>query len=137
MDGITGLKMIYLPENKGLGNALRVALENCSNELVARMDSDDISSPIRFQVQLDAFKQDSQLDIVGGSITEFVDDPSNITGERPVHLTDSEIMFRSCIKRQRCKRQVGIRTGIVMKTIFFGLGCLKQIVSLQMCRMHL
>ena len=84
-------KTIYLPQNKGLGNALKEALANCSNNLVARMDSDDISAPYRFEKQLGIFVEDQDVDIVGGSITEFVGEPDNITGERQVELTDSEI----------------------------------------------
>ena len=40
-----------MPENKGLGNALKVAVENCSYELIARMDSDDIAVENRFEQQ--------------------------------------------------------------------------------------
>ena len=37
-------KVIRLPENKGHGEARRVGLNNCSNELVALIDADDISA---------------------------------------------------------------------------------------------
>lgn len=84
-------KPIYLPQNKGLGNALKEALSHCSNNLVARMDSDDISAPYRFREQLNVFANNQDVDIVGGSITEFVGSPDNITGERQVALTDAEI----------------------------------------------
>lgn len=92
-------KPVYLPQNKGLGNALKEALANCSNNLVARMDSDDISAPYRFGKQLEVFTADPDVDIVGGSITEFVGSSDNITGERQVELTDTEIkkdMHRRC-----------------------------------------
>lgn len=82
---------IYLPENKGLGNALRVALENASHELVARMDSDDVSYPLRFQKQLAIFSSDKSVDIVGGDITEFVDEENDMIGKRTVYSTDEEI----------------------------------------------
>lgn len=91
MAEVIAFKPIYLPQNKGLGNALKEALANCSNNLVARMDSDDISFPYRFERQLDVFANDPNVDIVGGSITEFVGSPENISGERQVELTDSEI----------------------------------------------
>lgn len=91
MDRAIDFKPIYLPQNKGLGNALKEALSNCSNNLVARMDSDDISAPYRFKMQLEAFECNQDVDIVGGSITEFIGSPDNITGERQVKLIDSEI----------------------------------------------
>ena len=42
---------IYLNQNMGHGNARRIALEHCRNELVALMDADDISKPNRFAIQ--------------------------------------------------------------------------------------
>lgn len=84
-------KTIYLPTNEGHGNARRRSLEECSNELVALMDADDVSYPNRFAEQLHLFKMNPDLDICGGQITEFVGDESNIIGRREVKLNDSEI----------------------------------------------
>lgn len=92
-------KPIYLPQNKGLGNALKEALANCTNNLVARMDSDDISAPFRFEKQLSVFANDSDVDIVGGNITEFVGFPDHIIGERQVELSDFAIKSDM---RKRC-----------------------------------
>lgn len=36
---------VYLPENIGTGAALNIGITHCRNELVAKMDSDDISHP--------------------------------------------------------------------------------------------
>ena len=38
------------------------------------MDSDDISIPTRFEEQLSYFNYYKNIDIVGGDITEFIDD---------------------------------------------------------------
>ena len=83
--------IIRLPQNGGLGNALRLAVEKAKYELIARMDSDDISMPERFEKQLACFEQDPQLSIVGGTISEFIDCPDNIVGQRVCPLTDAEI----------------------------------------------
>ncbi|MBP0969334.1 MAG: glycosyltransferase [Oscillospiraceae bacterium] len=91
MDHRTRLKVIRLKKNSGLGNALRTALENSSYGLVARMDSDDISLPDRFGLQLRAFAENNSADVVGGYISEFVGDPGNITGIRTVELEDAQI----------------------------------------------
>lgn len=40
------LHVLRLPQNSGLGNALNEGLKICKNELVARMDSDDINGRI-------------------------------------------------------------------------------------------
>ncbi|MBR0348933.1 MAG: glycosyltransferase [Clostridia bacterium] len=84
-------KVIRLPENKGHGEARRVGLNNCSNELVALMDADDISAEDRFEKQLAMFESDSKLTIVGGNITEFVGTPDNIVEARVVKSDDASI----------------------------------------------
>lgn len=83
--------IIRFSENRGHGEARRAGLEACEFELVALMDADDISTPDRFEKQIKLFKQDSQLSIVGGNITEFVDNPENIVGKRIVPEDDHEI----------------------------------------------
>lgn len=83
-------KVIRFEENQGHGNARRAGLEACTNELVAIMDADDISAPNRFEKQLEAFGN-NELAIVGGNITEFIDEPENIVGQRTVPSEDSEI----------------------------------------------
>ena len=84
-------KTIRLEKNAGLGNALRLAVENCSYELIARMDSDDISLPDRFENQLKFFENDSDLDVLSGDITEFIDDEGNIVGLRSVPVSNDEV----------------------------------------------
>jgi len=83
--------VIRLPQNKGLGKALKWAVEVSSNELVARMDSDDISFAERFERQLQYFDEHPEIDIVGGDITEFIGDEDNVVGKRLVPKKDSEI----------------------------------------------
>lgn len=83
--------IIRLPQNKGLGNALKIAVENASNDLIARMDSDDVSVANRFEQQLSFFEKHPETDIVGGDITEFIGEEKNIVGKRAVPKTDSEI----------------------------------------------
>lgn len=90
-EATNSFKVIRLKENRGLGNALKLAVENCSNELVARMDSDDVSLPTRFEEQLSYFEMFPEIDIVGGDITEFIGEESNVVGKRVVPKTNEEI----------------------------------------------
>lgn len=83
--------IIWLSTNEGLGNALKVAIDNCRNELIARMDSDDISLPNRFEQQLKLFEKDTAIDVVGGDITEFIDFENNIVAKRKVPINDIDI----------------------------------------------
>lgn len=64
-------KIISLGENRGLGKALNIGLQHCTYDLVARMDTDDISKPERFKEQIEVFKKNSKLDVVGSWIEEF------------------------------------------------------------------
>ncbi len=83
-------QIIRLKEQKGLGNALYQGLSFCKNELVARMDSDDISVPDRCRMQLEAFRA-KDIDLAGGNITEFTADISKPGAQRQVPETDGEI----------------------------------------------
>lgn len=100
------LKIIYLPENQGHGNARRISVLHCSNELVALMDADDISLKNRFELQLAKFKSVRKVDVVGGQITEFIDQPENITGKRIVPKRDDEI--KSFMKKRCPMNQVSV-----------------------------
>lgn len=88
--------VIRLQQNGGLGNALKIAVDSARNEIIARMDSDDIALQTRFEEQLKLFKENPDLDIVGGDISEFVDTDENIVAYRKVPKSDSEI--KECIK---------------------------------------
>lgn len=83
----------YLPleQNSGLGNALRYGLTHCRNELVGRMDADDISVSDRFERQLEFMNDNPDTDIVGGNIAEFLHEPNEIVDYRLVPQTHEEI----------------------------------------------
>jgi len=85
------LHIIRLEKNGGLGNALRLGVENAKYGIVARMDSDDICLHDRFEKQLAYMETHLDCDIVGGQMTEFIDSPDNIVGRREVPLTNEEI----------------------------------------------
>lgn len=83
--------VIKLKKNVGLGLALNEGIKKCRNELIARMDADDISEPTRCEKQLKRFKADSALDIVGCPVEEFSGTIDNVVGYRNVPLTNEEI----------------------------------------------
>ncbi len=85
------MHIIRLEKNGGLGNALRLGVENAKNDIIARMDSDDICMPDRFEKQLAYLEAHPECDIVGGQMTEFIDTSDNIVGRREVPLTNEEI----------------------------------------------
>lgn len=65
------LIIIKNEDNLGLTKSLNIGVEFCKGDFIARMDSDDISSPNRFKLQTDFLLSNPDIDIVGGSIKEF------------------------------------------------------------------
>ena len=83
--------LIRLEQNGGLGNALKLGVEVAKYDIVARMDSDDICLPNRFELQLKYLMEHPETDIVGGQMTEFIGGSDNIVGTRVVPCTNAEI----------------------------------------------
>ena len=64
LEGI--MTIVPITINQGLAKALNEGLKYCQYNLVARMDSDDISLPDRFLKQINYFKINKNIDILGG-----------------------------------------------------------------------
>ena len=93
------LKVYPLEKNGGLGPALNYGLSKCSNELIARMDSDDFSAPDRCEKLLNIFKEDYSYDCVGSFEVEFENDLDDVVAIHKVPETSDEIdkfMLRRC-----------------------------------------
>lgn len=86
------LSVIELQNNVGLGEALNIGLSNCKYDLIARMDSDDISLPERFRNQIDFFYNNPDIDILGSYISEFDNHEGVETSVRFVPITHQEII---------------------------------------------
>ncbi len=85
--------------NLGLGPALAKGIENSKNELIARMDSDDYVVSTRCERQLEKFREDPKLEMVGSYEAEFVDDIDNVISIHRVPSENDEIerfMHRRC-----------------------------------------
>ena len=78
------VREIRCAENRGLGIALSVGVPECAYELIARMDTDDISREDRFEKQLKLFAEYPELDICGSDIAEFEGSKENIVSRRKV-----------------------------------------------------
>lgn len=85
------LKIVRLEKNMGLGAALNVGLKECSYPLVARMDSDDISLPDRFEKQIQAFEADKDLSVLGGAIREIDSESKEEVSFRRLPQSDAEL----------------------------------------------
>lgn len=85
------IKIIRLPENIGLGNALNEGLKCCSNKWIFRMDTDDVCLPDRFKKQLDYINSHPNIVLLGTQVTEFGEFMNGIIGIKRVPLLKSEI----------------------------------------------
>lgn len=65
LSSYSGIDYLSLPVNRGLSFALNAGLTICRNELVARMDTDDICHPERFRRQIEYIMQNPMIDVVG------------------------------------------------------------------------
>jgi glycosyltransferase involved in cell wall biosynthesis len=84
-------KTIPLEYNLGLGDALNIGLQNCSYEIVARMDTDDIARNDRFEKQLGVFES-SDIDICSSWVGEFDNDENKIVSYRKLPQNHEEIV---------------------------------------------
>ena len=86
------LDVVRLAKNSGLGNALNVGITYCKNELVARMDSDDIAYPDRCEKQINVFNARPEVSICSGIVEEFTADPNMVDARRVPPETNAEIV---------------------------------------------
>lgn len=85
------VKVIGYSKNKGLGFALNYGLKHCSNEIVFRVDGDDVSRTDRFSIQYSLLISNPHLSIVGGQIEEFDKSPGDIGRLRTVPISSADI----------------------------------------------
>ena len=86
------LQVIRLEKNGGLGNALNIGIKYCKNELIARMDSDDISRKDRCEKQLTVFRERQEISICSGIVEEFITNTHEIDAKRVPPETQDEIL---------------------------------------------
>lgn len=88
---VAPLKVVALDQNQGLGRALQAGLQQCSCELVARMDSDDLAKPERFERQIRFMEEHPDAAVAGSWIEEFIGSPENIVSERRLPTSPEEL----------------------------------------------
>lgn len=92
------LTVVRLEKNMGLGNALNEGIRHCRNELVARMDSDDIACLDRCEKQVAVFNEHPEVSICSGTILEFSETPED--ADRRRMLPEGNEAIREFAKRR-------------------------------------
>lgn len=89
------ITFVQLSQNVGLGKALQIGLEYCSHEIIARMDSDDVSVPTRFETQINYLKRNPNIDVLGSQMGEFTNKVGDLNSVRKVPLVHDSILIMS------------------------------------------
>lgn len=91
---ILPIKTIPLEKCTGLGFALSIGLKACSNDWVARFDSDDICTSDRFQKQLEYIKNNPDIDAFSTPLVEFTDHPGEVSvRHKKAPLQHNDILY--------------------------------------------
>lgn len=86
------LRVVRLPENRGLGEALNVGMTHCSFDIIARMDSDDYSLPTRFERQVGYMYRHPEIDLLNCAINEFSTNYRQVKACRRLPLAHEELL---------------------------------------------
>ncbi len=132
--------VFYYPqeENKGLGEALKIGSEKCTGDYILRMDSDDISDPMRFEKQIAYVETHPEIDVLGTDIAEFQE--SELEENKRIRVCPAEHddivkmgkkrnpmnHVTACIKSEALKKCGGYETLLLLEDYYLWL---KMIVA--------
>lgn len=85
------ISLIRLPQNVGLGRALNEGMKHCKHDIIARMDSDDVSFSERMEKQYQVLTT-GHYDIVSSTLLEFETDLREIKATRKLPEKMPEIL---------------------------------------------
>ncbi len=105
------INVVRTKENRGSGHASQEGLKHIKNEILAKMDSDDISLPNRMEKEL--AKINEGYDVVGGAIAEFEDDPSKITRVKRLPEEQKDIIKFSKRRNPVCNVTVMYKKSLI------------------------
>ena len=118
-------KIIALEKNQGLAKALNVGLKYCSYNIIARMDADDISLPLRFEKQLDYLKKNKDIECLGSWAIEINEDGSEYYRKK---MPESHEACLNLFKKRDClihpsvmfRRSYFDKAGLYPEDTYFG-----------------
>lgn len=89
---ILPMKIVRIEKNGGLAAALNVGLKHCSNELIVRMDTDDVSLPYRFERQVKYMLSHPDIDVSSAWIEERDEKMANVLFIKKLPLGHNDIL---------------------------------------------
>ena len=90
------IKVLYIENEKniGIGPTLHKGVKLCPDEIIFRMDSDDVMTPDRMELQLKFMENNNNCVVCGGQVVTFRDNVNNI-GYKTNHPTIKLEEFKS------------------------------------------
>lgn len=120
--GTLPIKSVKLTENRGLAKALNEGLKHCSNELVARMDTDDVSLPHRFERQVTFMFTHPGVDVSSAWIEERDQRMDKLLFVKQLPLTHDDIL-----KFSKKRNPISHPVSIFRKTAVMSVGAYPNI----------
>ena len=117
-------------KNIGLTKSLNKGLAFVRGDLIARMDSDDLSAPTRFEHQRAFLKEHPEIAVVGGSMVEVMNQRLTQDAEG-IHFDENNASTRVYpdltvnIKKYICKASPLCHATVMMRTSMFKEGGIK------------
>lgn len=99
---IVPFQVVRLARNMGLHYSLRIGVDLCSQPIIARMDTDDISAPLRMEKQLEYLMEHEECDAVGCLVDEFIGTVDNVVAHVLLPENQDEIVAFSK-RRNACR----------------------------------
>lgn len=109
------IKIVALKKNLGLGLALREGILHCSNEIIIRMDTDDIMHSQKIKNQVEIFNRNNEIILVGTNGIDFNKNKEDILSNRILPEKNEEILKFS---KRRCPfihAGIGFKKSYVLK----------------------
>ena len=106
---------VWLEKNLGTGGALEENWKKCKYEYIAKMDSDDISVPYRFEKEMQYLEEHPDVDVVGALGQEFYDELENLAGLKLVPETHEEIAKFITARSPFCHQSLIMKKSMIEK----------------------
>ena len=89
------IQLIVKPKNSGYTDSLNYGLTIAKGEYIARMDSDDISLPTRFEKQVEVLQKNKDVVVCGSWISVFGNNMESVIFEAPQNPIEIKLTFLS------------------------------------------
>lgn len=106
------LRVIGLPENRGLVEALNAGIREARGALIARMDGDDVAEPARLEEQVAFMKSYPQVVLLGTSLM-YVDAGGRVFGDVRMRTDNRTLQELLPTANQFCHPSVVMRADVV------------------------